>query len=530
MDKITYLNFDLLIEEKEPGYRARVSQSPAGEAAARFTLPLQNQEWSDIAAVRAFGRRLFESIFVGEVQSCLRRSLDEANRQGERLRIRLRLADVPELAALPWEYLYDPTDEHFFSLSANTPIVRYLDLPQPTQPMTVKPPLKALVMVSSPSDAPPLDAEQEWGKLHQALGDLEKQGLVALERMEEATLEALQRRLRQQAYHIFHFVGHGDFDQETQDGVLILENEAGRRRPVSGQVLGTLLRDHPSLRLATLNACEGARSSQSDPYAGVAQRLVQQGIPAVIAMQFELSDEAAMAFAHEFYAAMADSYPVDAALTEARKAIFSQGHEVEWGTPVLYMRSPEGMIWKVEGEETDMSQDNRPKWWENLPATTGDFSAHDIDGDVIIATVGDGAKNVAVGKHITQIVQEVLGEAAPDDRQIIERQLAQVKAVLKEIQGQVDSVTWVRAEDRVPILAGELTKTEENETPSSSTIITVGDWLLDNVPEIAEALTSLFATPAVGRVVGKAGEAAVNWVKQRFGAGGSPKKGWDSGR
>jgi hypothetical protein len=525
MDKITYLNFDLRIEEKDPGYRARVSQSPAGEAAARFTLPVQDQEWSGIVAVKAFGRHLFESVFIDEVRSCLRRSLDEANRQGARLRIRLHLADVPELAALPWEYLYDPSDEHFLSLSADTPIVRYLDLAQPTHSMAVKPPLKALVMISSPSDAPPLNVEQEWVRLRQALGDLEEQGLIALKRMEEATLEALQRRLRQGAYHIFHFVGHGDFDQETQDGVLILENEAGQKRPVSGQVLGTLLGDHPSLRLATLNACEGARTSQSDPYAGVAQRLVQQGIPAVIAMQSELSDEAAVAFAHEFYAAMADSYPVDAALTEARKAIFSQGHEVEWGTPVLYMRSAEGMIWEVEREETDMSQDNKPNWWDNLPDTIGDFSADDIGGDVIIATVGDGAKNVAVGKKITQIVQETLGKATPNDGQIIAQQLAQVKAVLREIQGQVDPVTWVRAEDRVPILEGELTKTKETETPSSSTIITVGDWLLDNVPEIAEALTSLFATPAVGRVVGKAGEAAVNWVKQRFGAGGSPRKG-----
>ena len=72
-----------------------------------------------------------------------------------------------------------------------------------------------------------------------------------------------------------------------------------------------------------------------------------------------------------------------------REAYLSQGHEVEWGTPVLYMRSADGIIWGVEGEETDMSQDNRPNWWDNLPGTIGDFSADDIGGDVIVATVGD---------------------------------------------------------------------------------------------------------------------------------------------
>jgi len=65
-------------------------------------------------------------------------------------------------------------------------------------------------------------------------------------------------------------------------------------------------------------------------------------------MQFEVTDEAAITFAHEFYAAVADGYPVDAALAEARKAIFAQGNDIEWGTPVLYLRSPDGRIFDIE--------------------------------------------------------------------------------------------------------------------------------------------------------------------------------------
>jgi hypothetical protein len=34
---------------------------------------------------------------------------------------------------------------------------------------------------------------------------------------------------------------------------------------------------------------------------------------------------------------------------------------------------------------------------------------------------------------------------------------------------------------------------------------------------MADLLADLFATPAVGRVVGKAGEIAVRWVKRRLG-------------
>jgi tetratricopeptide (TPR) repeat protein len=75
---------------------------------------------------------------------------------------------------------------------------------------------------------------------------------------------------------------------------------------------------------------------------------VQQGIPAVIAMQFEVTDEAAICFTREFYAAIASGYPVDAALAESRKAIFAEVSEIEWGTPVLYMRSPDGKVFEIE--------------------------------------------------------------------------------------------------------------------------------------------------------------------------------------
>ena len=171
---------------------------------------------------------------------------------------------------------------------------------------------------------------------------------MVAERLEAATLTALQRKLRRGAYHIFHFIGHGEFDEAAQDGVLLLEEEeTGRGRPVTGQDLGVLLRDHRPLRLVILNACEGARASRTDPFAGTAQSIVQQGIPAVIAMQFEISDNAAIAFSHEFYGALVDGYPVDAALAEARKGIYAKATDLEWGTPVLYLRAPDGYIFNL---------------------------------------------------------------------------------------------------------------------------------------------------------------------------------------
>jgi hypothetical protein len=369
MKQIEYLEFDLQIERTGDSYRAQVLGSPAGNATHTFSLPFSPLELENYllrlgatrqvtrgarstesqTAAKQFGGRLFDTVFDGDVQGCLHSSLDLAARQGKGLRLRLRLTDAPDLLDLPWEYLYNRTRNLFYALSVETPLVRYLEMSEQITPLSLTPPLKVLVMIVSPRGYPPLDVEREWQKLRAAVRDLEERGLVIMERMQPATLPALRRRLRTTEYHIFHFVGHGDFDPQAQDGALIMEDEDGMGQRVSAQNLSMLMRDsRRSLRLAILNACEGGRGSRDDPFAGTAQRLVQQGIPAVIAMQFEITDETAIAFAQEFYAAIADGYPVDAALTEGRKAISSEAQGAEWGTPVLYMRAPDGHIFDVE--------------------------------------------------------------------------------------------------------------------------------------------------------------------------------------
>ena len=362
-----YQDFDLLIDRSGDSLRAQVLNSPAGQASAEFCLPfsedkLENYllrlgrthgvatrrvESQEMNTAKAFGAALFDAVFTGDVKACFRSSLDEVRRQNDGLRIRLRLAD-PSVADLPWEFLYNRSVNRFIALSVHTPLVRYMDLPERIQPIAVKPPIRVLVMISSPSDYPALDVEAEWTLLNDSLADRIAAGQIAIERLAGASLESLQHRLRRESYHIFHFIGHGEFDQALQEGVLILESENKRGHKVDSQFLGMLLHDHESLRVAILNACEGARTSRTDPFAGSAQSLVQQGIPAVIAMQFEIANDVAGRFAHEFYGALADGYPIDASLTEARKSIFAAGREVEWGTPVLYLRAPDGRIFDID--------------------------------------------------------------------------------------------------------------------------------------------------------------------------------------
>jgi tetratricopeptide (TPR) repeat protein len=349
MSEPTYLNFDIEILRRGDGYRAQVVASPVDRGCcAEFKLApdeLRPGGWTGLDDVKEYGARLFQYLFAGEVYTHLRLSQDEADRTGaDGLRIRLILTDVPELADVPWEFLYDRRRDQFLSLSTRTPIVRYLDLSERVKPLAVAPPLRVLVMLSNPKDRAQLDVDEEWSRLSHALADLQAMGRVELDLLEEPTLPALQDRLREKEYHVFHYVGHGDFDGNAQDGLLILENEEGMSQPVRGEVLGALLHNEPTLQLALLNACEAGKGSQMDPFAGVAQSLVRRQIPAVIAMQTVITDTAAKIFAHEFYRALADGYPVDKALTEARVAIFLQDNQYEWAIPVLFMRAADGRL------------------------------------------------------------------------------------------------------------------------------------------------------------------------------------------
>ncbi len=287
MAPLTYLDFDLLIDQAKTGYRAQVLSAPAGaeRATADFILPFDDKdikilllsmgqprrnvrrmESSHTEEAKKFGGKLFEAVFSRDVWVCLRRSMEVAQRQDAGLRIRLQLTrDAQDLADLPWEYLYDRELNRFLALSTDTPVTRYLALPEPPRPLTVQPPLRVLVMISSPTDYPALDVEREWAVLQEALADVQRDGLVVAERLERPSLAALQRRLRRGQYHVFHFIGHGAFDEATQDGVLLLEDDDRRGHVVSGQELGTLLHDHRPLRLAIVNACEGRALGQVRP-------------------------------------------------------------------------------------------------------------------------------------------------------------------------------------------------------------------------------------------------------------------------
>lgn len=82
-------------------------------------------------------------------------------------------------------------------------------------------------------------------------------------------------------------------------------------------------------------------------------------------MQFDIPDTSAATVARAFYDSLADGFPVQAAVTEGRKAILAEtGPDCkDWATPALFMRSPTGVLFMQSGGTDErISTDTLPKW------------------------------------------------------------------------------------------------------------------------------------------------------------------------
>ena len=129
------------------------------------------------APVREVGEALFAAVFADRVYGRYTASVQEAARCGAPLRVVLRLR-APELAALPWETLFDPEAGEY--LCQREPVVRYVETAQPASPLLVDPPLRILGVIAAPRDLPRLDVAEEQRRLTNALVDLTRRRQVEL--------------------------------------------------------------------------------------------------------------------------------------------------------------------------------------------------------------------------------------------------------------------------------------------------------------------------------------------------------------
>lgn len=316
------------------------------------------------------GRTLYRALLPGDVGATVSRGLasletlrQEGRDVGQRIRISFGNADryLPEIIGLPWELLCDPKTLQFPGSEPQTPIVRYLDLPKRIKPLATTPPLRVLAILCSPMstaevDLSPVDIPKHEAILRRAMHDQE---WLRIHFLEPPTLQNVRSTLKEhkqrgEPFHAIHFLGHGAF-RDDGEGELYFEHEDRRPQSVTGRDLARQLAGFEELRLAVLATCVGARMMRrrgQHPFTGAASALITR-IPAALAMQFPISEDAASQFTSCFYQQLAAGHPVDEAVAEGRLRMTAADPEsFEWACPVLMMRTPDGRILDlVEREE-----------------------------------------------------------------------------------------------------------------------------------------------------------------------------------
>lgn len=409
MPGVEYLDFDVTLSKAGGEHYAEVTQSPAGCSSERVPLPLLFRTGQDVEvlrlrvenallrdasrfrgtsqslserALKEFGEMAFDAVFRqvppirdkyvtsrAMVEDMMKRRSPEGLRG---LRLRLRI-DSPEIALLPWEYLFDKDYRDWLALNQKSPIVRHLPGAAAVGQLDVDGPLNILGMIVDPrGEWDPIDAENERRRIDEAIGPHVKAGLIKFQWVPGNTEEQLLTMMSKERWHVFHFVGHGgiyDADEERADdgeapasvdlpeGFIVLMDEQERPKPISASDLRVLLQGDGSgsLRLVVLNSCEGARGTMFDRFASPAASLVRFGIPVVLAMQFPITNPAAIRFSSGFYEQLAAGWPVEAAVTFARAKMKTVA-PTEWGTPVLYGASTTGPLVRRTRPSADSSQ------------------------------------------------------------------------------------------------------------------------------------------------------------------------------
>ena len=376
-----YTNFDITISGNNPSY-AVLATYRGLSGASTFNQDAHHSVWQDYLArlgdpyqtqgehlLAEIGSRLFSELIrehVRDLWGQARSDLDD----GGRLRVRLIL-HPPAVAALPWETLHDPRRNQSFGADTMISLVRTQNLVSyVARPRALEATLPLTVLLVSVETADGLAVHKESGQIRSVIAGLSS-GRVQLDQLDgRVTVQQIQERLLTSRPDILHIVGHGN-----EDGLLLWADDAPAL--VSAATLRAVLQQAESVKLVFLNACLAGRVDSSRPFAGIAHQLLQSGLPAAIAMRYEILDRSAVTFAGSVYKALVTGAcrgHVDAAVSMARNNLYiNDPNRVDYATPILWLNAESGRILRFEnGEQSDAGETTgahsghpRPQMWSS---------------------------------------------------------------------------------------------------------------------------------------------------------------------
>ena len=299
-----------------------------------------------------YGRTLSKGLF-SDPQAIMGFEKAQSNAQSTRVPLRIRLLIGPsasDLHSLHWETLRNPQTDESICTGESSFFSRYLSS-WDWRPVRLrsKSELRALVVAANPPglsefNLAPIDVEAELERAKKGMGEI----LVTILPDEEQrpTINTLTTLLRNSNFDILYLVCHGAMVKG--EPYLWLESDQGDEKPyTSGQTLVETISkiEHPP-RLIVLASCQSAGSSTGDALLALGPRLAEAGVPAVVAMQGNVSMETIESFMPVFFEELQRDGLVDRAISIARETVSKRFDS--W-VPALFMRLKSGRIWYVPG-------------------------------------------------------------------------------------------------------------------------------------------------------------------------------------
>jgi hypothetical protein len=358
MQNCHFINFDITIRGTEAPYTV-MAHFTGNVAEGEFDQESIQPFWMDVEnrlgnisqppggqLMADAGARLYNAIMCGDVQQLWARARG-ALLGPETVGLRIRLALYPPtVAALPWECLYDPDRSELFAANGRTPLVRvenqerYLS---PPRPLDAKLPVK--ILLAAPEDPTGIINPAEASRTAEVLNRLGEDVAQTETMTGRFSLIDLSRKLADMQADVLHLITHGE-----PDGVLLWQDDEPAFMPA--HTLRIALERAQTVKFVLLNACLAGQSSDRIPFTTVGPQLLQTGIPAVVAMQYEISDEDAAEFAQFLYEELLlGPCPghIDAAVGYARSNLYvSHPDRFSFGTPVLWLNARDGQIFQLD--------------------------------------------------------------------------------------------------------------------------------------------------------------------------------------
>jgi len=346
------------------------------------------------------GETLYNSLFQGTLGDSWTMARGIAQHQGEMLRLRLGLKGL-QLPRLPWEVLNGGDRDG--NSPAHRPIATGTDVLfsrfQPSTgrmgsrllvPLEADQPVRILMVISAPGDQEQLELEREAANLQEELCRPRNPSLESfmgalpelhLTMLNQPGREELTQAVEQGHFHVLHYAGHSNLG--VDGGNLYLVNpKTGLTEILSGDDLAGLLANN-GIRMVVFNSCRGthtavaAEAEVDIQERNLAEALVSQGIPAVLAMAERIPDDVALTLTRLFYRNLRQGYPVDLSLSRARQGLISAygSHQLYWALPVLYLH-PECDGYLLQGDRSLVNPADRllqlPQIYDMPPMLAGE--------------------------------------------------------------------------------------------------------------------------------------------------------------